>query len=161
MQTLLSSFQFQVVLIMTVKTASAAEMHFETLCSLRQPCMTAHCTILYEPGILPGSVNQCISGNVCMRSASSRNCTLKIASEGDRCHCTGLLIKLIQTVLTSLLQQVWLYLHWVSLCSFGGSLSVVTLGPDYCHFALQLGMSQYTPIRDMTPLNTPILHRLV
>jgi len=47
------------------------------------------------------------------------------------------------------------------LCTCGGSLSVVTLGPEYCHFALQLGMSQYTPISDMTPLNTPVLHRLV
>jgi len=47
------------------------------------------------------------------------------------------------------------------LSTFGGSLFVVTLGPAYCHFALQLGMSQYTPIMDMTPRNTPNLHRLV
>ena len=46
----------------------------DALRSLTQPCMTACCIYhnTYDPGILPGSVNQCILGNVYLRSHLSR-----------------------------------------------------------------------------------------
>ncbi len=47
-----------------------SEMHFNALRSLTQPCMTAywlyHST--YDPGTSPGSANQCILGDVYLRS---------------------------------------------------------------------------------------------
>ena len=46
------------------------EMHFSALLSLTQLCLTAHCIqhITYDPGILPGSANQCILGDVYLSS---------------------------------------------------------------------------------------------
>ncbi len=51
-----------------------SEIHFHELRSLTQPCMTAHCINhnSYDPGISPGSVNQCILGDVFLRSNLSR-----------------------------------------------------------------------------------------
>jgi len=51
-----------------------SEMHFNALRSLTQPCMTACCIYhnTYDPGISPGSANQCILGDVYLRSNLSR-----------------------------------------------------------------------------------------
>jgi len=53
-------------------------MHFSALRSLTQPCMTAYCIwhITYDPGISPGSANQCILGDVYLRSNLSRKVTI-------------------------------------------------------------------------------------
>jgi len=52
----------------------ASEMHCSALRSLTQPCMTAYCIChnIYGPGISPGSANQCILGDVYLRSNLSR-----------------------------------------------------------------------------------------
>ena len=49
-------------------------MHFNALRSLTQPCMTAYCIRrnTYDPGISPGSANQCILWDVYLRSNLSR-----------------------------------------------------------------------------------------
>ncbi len=49
-------------------------MHFNALHSLTQPCMTAYCLChnTYDPGILPGCANQCILGDMYLRSSLSR-----------------------------------------------------------------------------------------
>ncbi len=49
-------------------------MHFNALRSLTQPCMTAYCIRrnTYDPGISPGSANQCILEDVYLRSNLSR-----------------------------------------------------------------------------------------
>ena len=49
-------------------------MHFNALRSLTQPCMTAYCIYhnAYDPGVSPGSANQCILGDVYLRSNLSR-----------------------------------------------------------------------------------------
>ena len=49
-------------------------MHFSALRGLTQPCLTAYCIlhITYDPGISPGSANQCILGDVYPRSNLSR-----------------------------------------------------------------------------------------
>ena len=50
-------------------------MHFNALRGLTQPCLTAYCIlhITYDPGISPGSANQCILGDMYLRSNLSRN----------------------------------------------------------------------------------------
>ena len=50
-------------------------IHFSALRSLTQPCLTAYCVlhITYDPGISPGSANQCILGDVYLRSNLSGN----------------------------------------------------------------------------------------
>ncbi len=58
---------------MTVKLAS--EMHFNALRSLTQPlldCILYLTQHPYDPGTLPGSADQCILGNVYLRSNLSR-----------------------------------------------------------------------------------------
>ncbi len=49
-------------------------MQFTALRSLTQPCMTAYCIHhnTYDPGISPGAANQCILGDVYLRSYLSR-----------------------------------------------------------------------------------------
>lgn len=49
------------------KTSSLGRLHV-------QPCMTAYCIQhnTYDPGISPGSANQCIFGDVYLRSNLSR-----------------------------------------------------------------------------------------
>ena len=49
-------------------------MHFTGLRSLTQPCMTAYCIHhnTYDPGNSPGFANQCILGDVYLRSNLSR-----------------------------------------------------------------------------------------
>ena len=49
-------------------------MHFSALRGLTQPCLTAYCIlhITYDPGISPGSANQCILGDMYLRSNLSR-----------------------------------------------------------------------------------------
>ncbi len=51
-------------------TYLVSEMHFNALRSLTQPCMTAYCPYhsTYDPGASPGSANQCILGDVRLRS---------------------------------------------------------------------------------------------
>ena len=64
-----SSYQFQ-RLYLPVKTVS--EMHFNALRSLTQPCMTAYCLYhnTYDPGVSPGSANQCLLEDMYLRSNS-------------------------------------------------------------------------------------------
>jgi len=68
----LSSFRLQ-HFYMTVNIAS--EMHSNASRSLTQPlldCMLYLTHYLYDPGTLPSSANQCILGNVYLRSNLSR-----------------------------------------------------------------------------------------
>ena len=53
-------------------------MHFSALRGLTQPCLTAYCIlhITYDPGISPGSANQCILGDMYLRSNLSRKLVL-------------------------------------------------------------------------------------
>ncbi len=50
-------------------------MHFNALRGLTQPCMTVYCIYhnTYDPGILPGSANQYILGDMCLRSNAIKN----------------------------------------------------------------------------------------
>jgi len=77
-------------------------MHFITLRSLTQPCMAAYCLYCktYDPGISAGSANQCILGDMYLRSnpsrkligvrhdhicsVSSNNCSRKVEVSRDR-----------------------------------------------------------------------------
>ncbi len=54
--------------------ATAPKTLYNALRSLTQPCMTAYCIQqnTYDPGISLGSANQCILGDVYLRSNLSR-----------------------------------------------------------------------------------------
>ncbi len=76
LQLFLSSFRRQ-QFYLAVNIAS--EMHFSALRCLTQPCITAYCIwhITYDPGISPGSANQCMciwdpiyQGNCCQHQTS-------------------------------------------------------------------------------------------
>ena len=70
----------EVLLTMTVNIAS----DFNASRSLTQPlldCMLYLTQYLYDPGTLPSSANQCILGNVYLRSNLSREPAVNVADE--------------------------------------------------------------------------------
>ena len=66
-------------------------MHFSALRGLTQPCLTAYCIlhITYDPGISPGSANQCILGDMYLRSNLSRKIVSarRTKMEVNACTC--------------------------------------------------------------------------
>ena len=77
-------------LYILMTTPRCISMHFTALRSLTQPCMTAYCILhnTYDPGISPGSANQCILGDVYLRSNLSRILMTTTRFPTQRAHIT-------------------------------------------------------------------------
>ena len=109
-------------------------MHFKALRNLTQPCMTAYCTQhnTYDPGISPGSADQCILGDVYLRSNLSRK------------HLA--LARLSNIV----------FEHHFSIRTMQGS---PLMKDAYCHLSSGLSPCSffYTPMMELTLKRTPCL----
>ena len=70
-------------------------MQFTALRSLRQPCMTAYCIhhTTYDPGVSPGSANQCVPGDVYLRCTLSRKWICRIL------QCLAVWVRTIKLIL--------------------------------------------------------------